>query len=48
MDKSNLFIVLWKHNPQESVQIHMIFLSAGFKFRSQLSERTEYFSVCLR
>lgn len=35
MDKHNLFIVLWNHNPPASVQIHMISLSAGFKFGSQ-------------
>lgn len=34
MDKHNLFIVLWNPNPPASVQIHMIPLSAGFKFGS--------------
>jgi len=35
MDKHNLFIVLWNHDSQASVQIRMISLSAGFKFGSQ-------------
>lgn len=34
MDKHNLFIVLWNHNPLASVQIHTISLSTGFKLGS--------------
>lgn len=34
MDKHNLFIVLWNHNPPASVQIRTISLSAGFKLGS--------------
>lgn len=34
MDKHNLFIVLWNHNPPASVQIRATSLSAGFKLGS--------------